>query len=70
MGYVKPTSAEDIEPETLAALVRLAGFAVSPADAEALAAAVRDQLASVQSLAEIDLTDIAPALEFDPRWTS
>jgi hypothetical protein len=70
MGYVKPTSAEDIEPETLAALVRLAGFAVRPVDAEALAAAVRDQLASVQSLAEIDLTDIAPALEFDPRWAS
>ncbi|MGH2614596.1 MAG: hypothetical protein ACRDJC_05115 [Thermomicrobiales bacterium] len=70
MGYVKPTAAEDIESETLAALARLAGFAIGPEEAAALAASVRDQLASVQSLEALDLTDIAPVLEFDPRWES
>lgn len=70
MGYVKPTSAQDIEPEMMATLARLLGIRVSPEDAAALAANVRDQLASVQSLDELDVTDIAPTLEFDPRWES
>jgi Asp-tRNA(Asn)/Glu-tRNA(Gln) amidotransferase C subunit len=70
MGYVKPTSAQDIEPETIATLARLLGLQVSPGDAATLAANVRDQLASVQSLEALDLTDIFPVLEFDPRWES
>lgn len=68
MGYVKPTSAQDIEPATIETLARLLGLEVSPEDAATLAANVRDQLASMQSLEELDLTDTAPTLEFDPRW--
>ncbi len=70
MGYVKPTSAQDIEPETIETLARLLGLQISPEDAATLAANVRDQLASVQSLEALDLTDTAPTLEFDPRWES
>ena len=70
MGYVKPTSAQDIEPAMIATLARLLGLEVSPEDAATLAANVRDQLASIQSLEDLDLTDIAPTLEFDPRWES
>ena len=70
MGYVKPTSAQNIEPATIETLARLLGVRVSPEDAATLAANVRDQLASVQSLEELDLTDTAPSLEFDPRWGS
>ena len=70
MGYVKPTSAEDIDPATIEAIARLLGLNVPPLETTTLAASVRDQLASIQSLEELDLTDIMPALEFDPRWES
>jgi Asp-tRNA(Asn)/Glu-tRNA(Gln) amidotransferase C subunit len=70
MGYVKPTSAEDIDPATIEAIARLLELNVSPLETTTLAASVRDQLASIQSLEELDLTDIMPALEFDPRWES
>ena len=70
MGYVKPTSAEDIDPATIEAIARLLGLNISPLETTTLAASVRDQLASIQSLEELDLTDVMPALEFDPRWES
>jgi hypothetical protein len=70
MGYVKPTPAEDIDPATIEAIARLLGLNVSPLETTTLAALVRDQLASIQSLEELDLTDIMPALDFDPRWGS
>ncbi len=70
MGYVKPTSAEDIDPAMIEAMARLLGLAVPPLETTPLADSVRDQLASIQSLEELDLTDIMPALEFDPRWES
>jgi hypothetical protein len=70
MGYVKPTSAEDIDPVTIEAIARLLGLNVPPLEMTTLAALVRDQLASVQSLEELDLTDVLPALDFDPRWES
>jgi hypothetical protein len=70
MGYVRPTSAEDIDPATIEAIARLLGLNVQPPEMTTLAALVRDQLASIQSLEELDLTDIMPALDFDPRWGS
>ena len=70
MGYVKPTSAEDIDPATLEAMARLLGLTVPPSETPMLGASVRDQLASIQSLEELDLTDVMPALDFDPRWGS
>ena len=70
MGYVKSTSGEEIEPVTIEAMARLLGLAVPPAELSTLAASVRDQLASLASLEDLDLTDIMPALEFDPRWES
>ena len=70
MGYVKPTSAEDIDPATIEAMARLLGLTVSPLEIPVLSASVRDQLASIECLEELDLTDVMPALEFDPRWGS
>jgi hypothetical protein len=70
LGYVKPTSAEDIDPATIEAMARLLGLTVSPLEIPMLSASVRDQLASIESLEELDLTDVMPALDFDPRWGS
>jgi hypothetical protein len=70
LGYVKPTSAEDIDPATIEAMARLLGLTVPSSETAKLGASVRDQLASIQSLEELDLTDVMPALDFDPRWGS
>jgi hypothetical protein len=70
MGYVKAASGEEIGAPTLEAMARLLGIAVPPEETAPLAAAVRDQLVSIESLEDLDLTDIMPALEFDPRWES
>jgi hypothetical protein len=48
----------------------LLGLTVPPLDTSLLSASVRDQLASIQTLEELDLTDVMPALDFDPRWES
>jgi Asp-tRNA(Asn)/Glu-tRNA(Gln) amidotransferase C subunit len=37
-------------------------------DAQALAESLADQLRSVDRLERLDLTDVNPVLEFDPRW--
>lgn len=70
MGYVKFSDAEAIDPQVIEALAVLLGLAVPETEVEALGDAVRGQLASVQSLEMVDLTDIMPAIEFDPRWES
>ena len=70
LGYVKPTSAEDIDPATIEAMARLLGLTLPSSETALLGAVVRDQLASIQSLEELDLTDVMPALDFDPRWGS
>jgi hypothetical protein len=68
MGYVKSTAATEIPVETIAAMVRLLGLAIPPDELPALGASVRDQLESIIPLETLDLTDIMPSLEFDPRW--
>ncbi len=68
MGYVKFSDAEAIDPEVIEALALLLGLVVPSTETPILADAVRGQLASVVPLDALDLTDIMPALEFDPRW--
>lgn len=69
MSYIRPSEhSPTITADTVQLLARLAGFTVPPDDLEALAVALGNQLASIQSLDEMDLTDVNPALEFDPRW--
>ena len=68
MSYIKSTVGNRIDVETIETLVRLAGFTVPPEDISLLAEALRDQLASMEQLDRLDLADVNPALEFDPRW--
>ena len=68
MGYVKFSDAPDIDPAIVEALAVLLGLDVPAEQIPELSDAVRGQLASVRSLEELDLTDVMPALEFDPRW--
>jgi hypothetical protein len=68
MGYVKFSDTEAIDPAIIEALAVLLGLDVPEIEISALGDAVRGQLASVKTLDEIDLTDVMPAIEFDPRW--
>ena len=68
MSYITATAGNRIAPETIETLVHLAGFTIPPEDIPLLAEALRDQLASIDRLDRLDLTDVNPALEFDPRW--
>jgi hypothetical protein len=68
VSYIKSTVGNRIDFETIETLVRLAGFTVPPEDISLLAEALRDQLASIEQLDRLDLADVNPALEFDPRW--
>ncbi len=70
MGYVKFSDAAEIDPQVIEALAILLGLAVPETEVSALGDAVRGQIASVRSLEQVDLTDIMPAIEFDPRWES
>jgi hypothetical protein len=68
VGYVKFSDAPDIDPVIVEALAILLGLDVPAEQIPELSDAVRGQIASVRSLDELDLTDVTPALEFDPRW--
>jgi hypothetical protein len=70
MGYVKFSDAAPIDPAIIETLAVFLGLAVPAEETLLLADAVSGQIASVQSLENLDLTDIMPALEFDPRWES
>jgi hypothetical protein len=70
MGYVKSSAGTEIPRETIEAMARLLGLAIPPQELSTLAASVRDQFDSIMPLETLDLTDIMPAIEFDPRWVA
>ena len=49
-------------------LAGVAGFEVPAGDRELLTAILRNQLAAVRVLAELDVQDVEPIVSFDPRW--
>jgi hypothetical protein len=68
MAYLQSTGGEPIPPEQIEAMGRALDLVIPPEDLEALSTALRDQLASVERIESLDLTGIAPARQFDPRW--
>jgi hypothetical protein len=70
MGYVKSSAGTELPRETIEAMARLLGLAIPPQELSILAASVRDQFDSIMPLETLDLTDIMPAIEFDPRWVA
>ncbi|HVA91016.1 MAG TPA: hypothetical protein VNL71_14375 [Chloroflexota bacterium] len=68
MAYIRDTNALRISPDTVVALAQAVGLSLPPEDVAPLAAALSDQLASIALLDQLDLTNVNPVLEFDPRW--
>jgi hypothetical protein len=68
MSYVQPGSTQEIDPALLLFLTKLLGLSIPPDALEDLAATFADQLASMRSLDELDLTEVGPVIVMDPCW--
>ena len=68
MAYIRQTGARPLSPETVQALAEAVGLALPPEDIDPLVIALTDQLASIAQLDQLDLTNVDPAVRFDPRW--
>jgi hypothetical protein len=69
MSYFRPRKgASPVGPETIEVLARLTGLPITAEDISPLVTALGDQLAAFETLEGVDLTDVNPAVEFDPRW--
>ena len=68
MSYLRTGDGNELSPEILEVLAQLARMPLPPEDVALLAGALRNQLASIELIDRLDLTDVQPALRFDPRW--
>jgi Asp-tRNA(Asn)/Glu-tRNA(Gln) amidotransferase C subunit len=68
VSYLGRGAGDEISRGTLELLAHIAGIDVPDEDAAGLADALRNQLASIELIDRLDLTDVQPALRFDPRW--
>jgi hypothetical protein len=68
MSLVTRGLTETIAADQLLVVAALFGLHVPPEDLDALTGSLGDQLRSIERLEALDLTDINPVLEFDPRW--
>ena len=68
MSYLSSAAGHDISPDVLELLAQLAEMPLPPEDVSVLAAALRDQLGTIELIDRLELEDVQPALWFDPRW--
>jgi Asp-tRNA(Asn)/Glu-tRNA(Gln) amidotransferase C subunit len=68
MSYLRAGGSSGISLELLELLAQLVRMPLVPEDAEALAAALRNQLEAVELIDRLELEDVQPSLWFDPRW--
>jgi hypothetical protein len=68
VSYLSAGGGHELSPETLELIAQLAGITLPPEDIAALAGALRNQLAAIELIDRLDLSDVQPALGFDPRW--
>jgi hypothetical protein len=68
MAYLQSSDGEEIPQDLILEMATLVGLPIPEGDLEPLAAALRDQLASMRLIEELDLSGVAPVVRFDPRW--
>jgi hypothetical protein len=68
MAYLQSSSGEPIPGSVITALGEAAGLAIPAEDLAQLSEALRDQLAAIDRIESLDLTEVSPAVGFDPRW--
>jgi hypothetical protein len=68
VSYLSAGGGHELSPETLELIAQLAGITLPPEDIDGLAGALRNQLAAIELIDRLDLSDVQPALGFNPRW--
>jgi hypothetical protein len=68
MAYLQPSDADPIPADLIVALGRILDLAIPEGDLDALSTALRDQLASIESIETLHGADTGAVMMFDPRW--
>ena len=58
----------EVDAETVRTLARVAGIKVPEEDVEPLVGALRNHLAGMKALEELDIDEADPIVTFDARW--
>jgi Asp-tRNA(Asn)/Glu-tRNA(Gln) amidotransferase C subunit len=59
---------QELDPDTIRVLAKVAGIEVPDEDLAPLAAALQQHLASIDALPTMDITDVEPPLVFRVMW--
>ena len=68
MSYLTPRSSEPVSFDLLFALAEACRISIPAEDRAPVATSLADQLSAMEVLDQVDLGDINPCIEFDPRW--
>ena len=68
MSYGRSQSELNIEADQVAWLAQLLGLEATPEEVAALAAALSNQLPSIEALERFDLSSYPPILSMDAKW--
>jgi Asp-tRNA(Asn)/Glu-tRNA(Gln) amidotransferase C subunit len=58
----------DVDADDVRTLARVAGIEIPDEDIEPLVGALRNHLAGMKALDELDIDEADPIVTFDPRW--
>jgi len=61
-------NAKEVGPDVVRTLASVAGITIPEEDIEPLVGALRNHLAGMKALEELDLDEADPIVTFDPRW--
>jgi Asp-tRNA(Asn)/Glu-tRNA(Gln) amidotransferase C subunit len=59
---------KQVDAETVRTLARVAGIKLPDEDVEPLVGALRNHLAGMRALEDLDIDEADPIVTFDPRW--
>jgi Asp-tRNA(Asn)/Glu-tRNA(Gln) amidotransferase C subunit len=59
---------DDVDADDVRTLARVAGIEIPDEDIEPLVGALRNHLAGMKALDELDIDEADPIVTFDPRW--
>ena len=61
-------NANEVSPEVVRTLALVAGITIPEEDIEPLVGALRNHLAGMKALEDLDVDEADPIVTFDPRW--
>ena len=62
------SAGELVDADTVRTLAKVAGITLPEEDVEPLVGALRNHVASMKALEDLDIEDADPIVTFDPRW--